>query len=72
MRAIAEEAAREPELLKEAPHHRPVKRVDEVRAAKRPIVKYGFDEHPSREGTARAEAPPTGAALPQLEAQKGA
>jgi glycine dehydrogenase subunit 2 len=60
MLAIAREAADEPELLKEAPHHRPVKRLDEVRAAKQPVVKYGFDEHPATEGEARvatAEAP---------------
>ncbi len=36
MLAIAREAAEEPELLKEAPHHRPVERLDEVRAAKQP------------------------------------
>jgi glycine dehydrogenase subunit 2 len=47
--AIAREAAEEPELLKEAPHHRPVQRLDEVRAAKHPIVRYGFDEHPELE-----------------------
>jgi len=46
MLAIAAEAAEEPELLKDAPHHRPVTRLDEVRAAKRPVVKYGFEEHP--------------------------
>jgi glycine dehydrogenase subunit 2 len=46
MLAIAREAAEEPEVLKDAPHHRPVKRLDEVRAAKRPVVKYGFEEHP--------------------------
>jgi glycine dehydrogenase subunit 2 len=45
MLAIAREAEEEPETLMEAPHHRPVKRLDEVRAAKRPIVKYGFEEH---------------------------
>jgi glycine dehydrogenase subunit 2 len=45
MLAIAREAAEEPELLKEAPHNRPVKRLDEVRAAKRAIVKYGFEHH---------------------------
>jgi glycine dehydrogenase subunit 2 len=44
MLAIAREAAEEPELLKEAPHHRPVRRLDEVRAAKQPVVAYGFDE----------------------------
>jgi glycine dehydrogenase subunit 2 len=49
MLAIAREAGEEPELLKEAPHHRPVKRLDEVRAAKHPVVKYGFGEHPQPE-----------------------
>ncbi len=44
MLAIVREAAEQPELLKEAPHHRPVKRLDEVRAAKNPVVKHGFDE----------------------------
>ncbi|MGH3052273.1 MAG: aminomethyl-transferring glycine dehydrogenase subunit GcvPB, partial [Gaiellaceae bacterium] len=42
MLAIAREAAENPELLKNAPHHRPVRRLDEVKAAKRAIVKYGF------------------------------
>ncbi|TMK27218.1 MAG: glycine dehydrogenase subunit 2 [Actinobacteria bacterium] len=59
MVAIAREAAEQPELLKEAPHGRPVKRLDEVRAAKRPILKYGFDH-------------PTTAEVQHLEAQKGA
>jgi glycine dehydrogenase subunit 2 len=45
MIAIAGEARDDPELLHEAPHHRPVCRLDEVRAAKRAIVKYGFEEH---------------------------
>jgi glycine dehydrogenase subunit 2 len=45
MLAIAREAAEEPDLLKDAPHNRPVKRLDEVRAAKRAIVKYGFEHH---------------------------
>ncbi len=49
MLAIAREAGEEPELLKEAPHYRPVKRLDEVRAAKQPVVKYGFGEHPQPE-----------------------
>ena len=46
MVAIAREAAESPELLKEAPHARPVGRLDEVKAAKRAIVKFGFEEHP--------------------------
>jgi glycine dehydrogenase subunit 2 len=49
MLAIAREAAESPELLKEAPHHRPVRRLDEVRAVKEPVLRYRFDDHPSRE-----------------------
>ena len=44
MLGIAAEAAESPEVVKEAPHHRPVRRLDEVRAAKNPVVKYGFEE----------------------------
>jgi glycine dehydrogenase subunit 2 len=40
MIAIAREAAEDVTVLKEAPHHRPVRRLDEVRAAKSPIVKF--------------------------------
>ena len=47
MRRIAEEAAESPELLREAPHRRPVRRLDEVRAAKHLVVRYLFDEHPA-------------------------
>ena len=64
MLAIAREAAEEPELLKEAPHDRPVRRLDEVRAAKQPIVRYRFEEHPEL-GDPSPEPR-------QLEAQKGA
>ena len=46
MLAIAREAEVTPALLKEAPHSRPVRRLDEVKAAKRAVVKFGFDEHP--------------------------
>jgi glycine dehydrogenase subunit 2 len=46
MLAIAREAAEEPELLHEAPHHRPVKRLDEARAVKQLVVKYGFEASP--------------------------
>ncbi|HEX6952564.1 MAG TPA: aminomethyl-transferring glycine dehydrogenase subunit GcvPB [Gaiellaceae bacterium] len=49
MLAIARDAADEPELLKDAPHNRPVTRLDEVRAAKHPVVRYGFEEHPQPE-----------------------
>lgn len=37
---IAEEARTQPELLHEAPHHSPVRRLDEVKAAKQLIVRY--------------------------------
>ena len=63
MLAIRREAEEEPELLKEAPHVRPVKRLDEVRAAKQPIVRYRFEEHQDPVGAGEAR---------QLEAQKGA
>jgi glycine dehydrogenase subunit 2 len=61
---IARDAAERPEVLKEAPHHRPVRRLDEVKAAKRAIVRYRFDDHPDLSGE-----PSEGKAL---EAQKGA
>ncbi|HKA25929.1 MAG TPA: aminomethyl-transferring glycine dehydrogenase subunit GcvPB [Gaiellaceae bacterium] len=44
MLEIARDAAERPELLKEAPHVRPVKRLDEVRAAKQPVLRYRFGE----------------------------
>jgi glycine dehydrogenase subunit 2 len=62
MLAIAREAAEEPETLKEAPHDRPVRRLDEVRATKQPVVRFRFDEHER----------PTGVGKRQLEAPKGA
>jgi glycine dehydrogenase subunit 2 len=52
MLAIVREAADEPETVKEAPHNRPVRRLDEVRAAKQPVVKHAFAGLP--EHTARA------------------
>jgi glycine dehydrogenase subunit 2 len=65
MLAIAEEAARDPDTIRSAPHGRPVKRLDEVRAAKQAVVKYGFEEHPALGVPAAAEPE-------QLETQKGA
>jgi glycine dehydrogenase subunit 2 len=64
MLAIAREAAEEPSLVQEAPHNRPVKRLDEVKAAKRAIVTYRFEAHPDLSGQ-----PSEGEAV---EAQKGA
>jgi glycine dehydrogenase subunit 2 len=37
--AIAEEAEREPELVKTAPHSTPVRRLDEVKAAREPVLR---------------------------------
>ncbi len=62
MLAIAREAAEDPDVIREAPHDRPVRRLDEVRAAKQPVVRYGFEHHHA----------PSGAGSRQLEAQKGA
>jgi glycine dehydrogenase subunit 2 len=60
--AIAREAADEPDTVHSAPHSRPVKRLDEVRAAKEVVVKYRFEDHPAL----------AGAGDRQVEAQKGA
>jgi glycine dehydrogenase subunit 2 len=61
--AIVQEAADEPELLKEAPHGRPVGRLDEVKAAKRALVRYHFEDHPdlSAEPAAAGVEAPKGA-----------
>ena len=64
MLAIVRESAQAPELVREAPHHRPVGRLDEVKAAKRAVVKFGFGTHPDlSDGPSETR---------QLEAQKGA
>jgi glycine dehydrogenase subunit 2 len=60
--AIAREASDEPALLHEAPHARPVQRLDEVRAAKQPVLRFRFEDHPVEQGAGDR----------QLEAQKGA
>jgi len=63
MHAIAREAEEQPELLKQAPQGTVVGRLDEVKAAKRAVVRYHFEDHPD------LSAEPTGAAV---EAPKGA
>jgi glycine dehydrogenase subunit 2 len=42
MKEIAREASVDPELLHDAPHTRPVRRLDEVGAAKNPVLKHDF------------------------------
>jgi len=63
MEAIAREAAEQPELLKEAPRGTPVGRLDEVKAAKRAVVRYQFEQHPdlSAEPAAAVVEAPKGA-----------
>jgi glycine dehydrogenase subunit 2 len=51
MRAIAHEAAESPEVLHKAPHGRPVRRLDEVRAVKEPVVRYDFGARETVEAT---------------------
>jgi len=50
MLAIAREAMEEPDTVKNAPTSRAVRRVDEVKAAKHPVVRYLFEEHPTGRG----------------------
>jgi Glycine cleavage system protein P (pyridoxal-binding), C-terminal domain len=68
MLAIAKERRRIPELLKQAPHNRPVRRLDEVRAAKHPIVKYAFEQHPEADGSRQAAASPRRQRAPRCAA----
>ena len=64
MLEIARDAAERPELVKGAPYSRPVRRLDEVKAARRAVLRYGFGEHPD---LSQEPSEPR-----QLEAQKGA
>jgi glycine dehydrogenase subunit 2 len=61
MLTIAAEAERDSELLKEAPHGRPVGRLDEVKAVKRVVVRYGFEQHPDLAAEPAAAAAAAGA-----------
>jgi glycine dehydrogenase subunit 2 len=59
---IAREAAEEPQTIRDAPHSRPVRRLDEVKAAKLAIVRYAFDGHPDlADGAPQAVEAPKGA-----------
>ena len=44
MLSIADEARRDIEILRQAPTSAPVRRVDEVRAARQPILKYDAEK----------------------------
>ena len=43
LRAIRDEALTDPDVLHEAPHTAPVRRLDEVRAARQPILRWQPD-----------------------------
>jgi glycine dehydrogenase subunit 2 len=45
--AIVREAAEDPDVIRSAPHDRPVRRLDEVRAVRQPVVKYDFARNES-------------------------
>jgi glycine dehydrogenase subunit 2 len=47
LRAIAQEAEADPDLLKRAPHTRPVRRLDEVKAVKQLVVRHAFERDPA-------------------------
>jgi len=44
MQRIAAEAKDSPDLLREAPHDAPVRRLDQTQAARNPVLTYPFDE----------------------------
>ena len=44
MAAIAREAKDSPDIVKNAPHHTPVRRLDEARAARKPILRWSLDK----------------------------
>jgi glycine cleavage system P protein (glycine dehydrogenase) subunit 2 len=46
VRSILEEAAEDPEIARNAPYTTPVRRLDEVGAAKRPVVRQSADRNP--------------------------
>ena len=62
LHAIAREAAEDPALVHDAPHHRPVRRLDEVRAAKQPVLRHRFEDEASQAGAMSS----TGAARPTV------
>lgn len=51
MERIAAEAKACPEVLREAPHHSPVRRLDQTRAARNPVLTHPFDEDEHRQET---------------------
>jgi glycine dehydrogenase subunit 2 len=44
MRAIAEEAAQDPDLVRKAPHSTRIGRIDEAGAARKPVLRWKPEE----------------------------
>ena len=62
IRSILDEAKDDPELVKEAPYTTPVRRLDEVGAVKRPVVRQSSEPNPGTpEGAAEHAASAKGA-----------
>jgi glycine dehydrogenase subunit 2 len=60
MRSIAEESESNPEFVKTAPHSTRVGRLDEVTAARKPILRWKADQEPQRDaGKATKKTAPT-------------
>ncbi len=60
MLAIAAEAAEQPELLREAPHHTPVGRLDETTAARHPVLRWPVPDELGAAPAAVGRAQPLG------------
>jgi glycine dehydrogenase subunit 2 len=58
MRAIADEAATDPELVKMAPHTTRVTRLDEVTAARKPILRWKAAHDAAAPASTKEEARP--------------
>ncbi|GAC1393711.1 MAG: aminomethyl-transferring glycine dehydrogenase subunit GcvPB [Polyangiales bacterium] len=62
VRAIVEEARRDPELVKKAPHDTRMARLDEARAARKPVLRWSKGHEPAHSG-----AMPTPSAMHSTE-----
>jgi glycine dehydrogenase subunit 2 len=60
IRAILEEAERDPEIARGAPYSTPVRRLDEAGAARRPVVRQGAGAEPPGDPERAAERPAGG------------
>ncbi|MFQ5427041.1 MAG: hypothetical protein ACE5EV_08170 [Gaiellales bacterium] len=49
MLSIAQEARDDPDAVRSAPSTQVVRRLDEVKAVREPVLRYAYDEHPTSE-----------------------